>query len=99
MLPDLSLAGFNHSVASIERMSMAKLGRPRDEATKLKLSSNTQAHAIIEKKKLAQAGETKVFTSIRKAAEFIGIHSSYLAKCLNENNLYTGNGGYTIVNN
>jgi len=50
MLPDLSLAGFKHSVASIERMSMAKLGRPRDEATKLKLSSNTQAHAIIEKK-------------------------------------------------
>jgi hypothetical protein len=34
MLPDLSLAGFKHSVASIERMSMAKLGRPRDEATK-----------------------------------------------------------------
>ncbi len=89
------LAGFKHSAASIERMSMAKLGRPRDEATKLKLSANTQAHAIIATE--ISTGETKVFTSIRKAAEFIGIHSSYLAKCLNENNIYTGNGGYTIV--
>lgn len=89
-----SLAGFKHSGAYIERMSLAKLGRPRHEATKLKLSANTQPHVIIATK--ISTGETKVFTSIRKAAEFIGIHRSYLAKCLNENNIYPGN-SYTIV--
>ena len=57
-------------------MSLAKLGRPRDEATKLKLSANTQAHAIIATK--ISRGETKVFTSIIKAVNFIGIHPSYL---------------------
>lgn len=91
-----SLAGFKHSAASIERISLAKIGHPRDEATKLRLSANTQAHAIIATE--ISTGETEVFTSIRKAAEFISIHPSYLAKCLNENNIYTGK-GYTIVKN
>ena len=88
------LAGFKHSAASIERMSLAKIGHHRHEATKLRFSANTQAHAIIATE--ISTGETKVFTSIRKAAEFIGIHPSYLAKCLNENNISTGK-GYTIV--
>ena len=77
-------------------MSLAKLGHPRDEATKLKLSGNTKAHAIIVTE--ISTGEVKVFTSIRKAAKFIGIHSTSLAKCLNVKNIYTGH-GYTIVNN
>jgi len=89
-----SLVGFKHSALSIERMSLAKLGRPRDKDTKLKLSANLQAHAVIVTE--INTGETKVFTSIRKAAEFIGIHFSYLAKCLNKNNIYTGN-GYTVL--
>ena len=89
-----SLARFKHSVASIERISLAKIGNPRTEATKL--SANTQAHAIIVTQ--ISTGEKKVFTSIRKAAKFIGIHFSYLAKCLNVKNIYTGH-GYTIVKN
>lgn len=85
-----SLIGFKHSAITIERMSLA--GHPRNEATKL--SANTQAHPVIATE--IDTGEMKVFTSIRKAAEFISIHPSYLAKCLNENNIYKGN-GYTIV--
>ena len=67
-------------------MSLAKLGHPWNEATKLKLLANTQAHAIIATE--ISTGEIKVFISIRKTAKFIGIHYSYLAKCLNVNNIY-----------
>lgn len=91
-----SLEGFKHSVTTIKSMSLAKLGRPRDEATKLKLSSNTQAHPIIVTE--VSTGEIKMFTSIRKTAEFLGKHPSYLAKYLNKNNIYTVN-GYTIIKN
>ena len=52
--------------------------------------ANTQAHAIIATE--ISTSETKVFTSIRKTAKFIGIHYSSLAKWLNKNNIYTGNG-------
>jgi len=78
---------------------MAKLGRTWDEANKLKLSANTQPYAIIATE--ISTGETKVFTSTLKikAGEFIDIHYYYLTKCLNENNIYTGNRGYTIVKN
>ena len=89
-----SLVGFKHNTTTLERMSKAKLGRIRNETTKLKLSSNTQAHAIFLIDNNTK--ETKVFTSIRKTAEFIGIHHSYLAKCLNENKIYIRK-GYTIV--
>jgi len=89
-----SLEVFKHSVTTIKSMSLAKLGRPRDEATKLKLSSNTQAHPIIVTK--VSTGEIKMFTSIRKTTEFLGKHPSYIAKYLNKNNIYTVN-GYTII--
>lgn len=77
-------------------MSLAKLRHPRDEATKLMLSGNTQTHAIIVTE--ISTEEIKVFISIRKAAKFIGIHSTCLARCLNVKNIYTGH-GYTIVKN
>ena len=77
-------------------MNLIKLGRTRNEATKLKLSANTQPHAIIATE--ISTIKTKVYTSLRKAVEFIGMHPSYLAICLNENNIYTGN-SYTIVKN
>ena len=77
-------------------MSLAKLGHPWHEAIKLKLSGNTKAHAIIVTE--ISTGEVKVFISIRKAAKFIAIHFTCIAKCLNVKNIYTGH-GYTIVNN
>ena len=85
---------FKHSVVSTERIRAAKLGYTHDEATKLKLSSNKQAHAIrvID----ISTGEIKLFTSIRKTAKFMGMNYSYLAKCLKENKLYVGK-GYSIV--
>jgi hypothetical protein len=88
-----SLAGFKHSVTTIKRMSEGKLGRSRDEATKLKLSSNTQAHAIAITE--ISTGKIQVYPSIRKSAEFLGIHHSYLAKCLKINQIYIGK-GYSV---
>jgi group I intron endonuclease len=90
------LPGFKHSAATIDRISAAKLVRDRDEAIKLKLSSNMQARTIIATK--LSPRETKLFTSIRKTAEFMGMHPSYLAKWLKENKLYVGK-GYSIVQN
>jgi hypothetical protein len=55
-----------------------------------------QARTIIATK--LSPRETKLFTSIRKTAEFMGMHPSYLAKWLKENKLYVGK-GYSIVQN
>jgi hypothetical protein len=87
-----SLDGFKHSINTIERMRMVKLGRKRDEVTKLKLSANSQAYPITVKNN--KTGEIKLFTSIRKTAKFIGIHHSYIAKCLKINKIYKGKGYY-----
>lgn len=89
-----SLIGFKHSSTTIRRMSKAKLGHLRDESTKLKLSSNTQAHPLLLTK--IDTGETKIFTSIRKTAQYINIHPSYLAKCINKNKIYIVR-GYSII--
>jgi group I intron endonuclease len=85
-----SLAGFKHSAAVIKRISETKLGRVRSEATKAKLSYNTQSHAIIARE--ISTGNIKLFPSIRKTADFIGMHHSYLAKCLKANKIYVGKG-------
>jgi hypothetical protein len=87
-----SFYGFKHSIETIERMRLAKLGRKRDEVTKLKLSANSQAYPIRAINN--NTGETKLFTSVRKTANFIGIHHSYLAKCLKIKKFYTGRGYY-----
>ena len=75
-----SLIGFKHSTYTIDRMSKAKLGRARVEVTKLKLSANSQAHTFLATKN--ETGEDKVFSFFIKAAEFLGMHHSYLYKCL-----------------
>lgn len=89
-----SLIGFKHSIISIKKISKAKLGLPRNEVTKLKLSSNIQAHAL--KVTNTNTKEVKLFASIRKAAQFISIHHSYLAKCLRNKNVYIGR-GFSVV--
>jgi hypothetical protein len=85
---------FKHSIVSVEPKRTVKLGYTHDGATKLKLSSNKQGHVI--RSIDISTGEIKVFTSIRKAAKFMGMDYSYLAKYLKENKIYTGK-GYTIV--
>jgi NUMOD1 domain len=75
-------------------MRIARLGKPLSEATKLKLSANYQAFSLTVKN--CKTGEVILFTSIRKAAKFIGIHHSYIAKCLNKNSIFIGK-GYNIV--
>ena len=91
-----SFYGFKHSIKTIERMRLAKLGRKHDETTKLKLSANSQTYTITTINN--KTGETKLFTSVRKAANFIGIHYSYLAKCLKIKKFYIGRGYYITKN-
>ena len=85
-----SLKGFKHNITTIERMRMAKLGYGRDEATKLKIAANSHSYPVIIRNNIT--GEIKLFISIRRAAKFIGIHHSYLAKCLKVNEFYKGKG-------
>jgi hypothetical protein len=89
-----SLNGFKHSIKTIERMRMVNIGRKHDEATKLKLSANLQAHPItvINNK----TSEVKLFTSIRQTAKFISMNHTYLAKCLKINKFYKGRGYYVV---
>lgn len=69
-------------------MRIAKLGRKHDKATKLKLLANLQAYPITAINN--KTGEIKLFTSIRQTANFIGIHHSYLTKCLVTKKFYKG---------
>jgi hypothetical protein len=90
-----SLTGFRHSEASIELIRASKLGRNLTEEAKLKIASgNVQAQPVIVTDN--KTGENKEFTSVRKAAEFIGKHHSYIAKCIKKHTLYKGE-EYTIV--
>ena len=91
-----SLSGFKHSINTIERMRIAKLGRKHDKATKLKLSANPQAYPVIAINN--KTGEIKLFTSIRQTANFIGIHHSYLAIYLATKKFYKGKEYYITKN-
>lgn len=37
-----------------------------------------------------KAGETKEFSSIRKAAVYVNMHYTYLNKCIKNDNIYKG---------
>jgi hypothetical protein len=90
-----SLKGFIHNEATIELMRAAKLGQSRSEAAKSTIAAGSiKAQCVLVTNN--KTGENKEFTSIRKAAKFIGLHHSYIAKCINSNNLYKGK-DYTIV--
>lgn len=90
-----SIKGFKHSVATIKLMRAAKLGSKHSEFAKLKIANgNAQARSVIVTHN--KTGESKNFTSIRKAARFIGIHHSYVAKILKIHKIYIGK-LYTIT--
>jgi len=90
-----SLKGFKHSEASIKLMRIAKLGVKRSEFAKLKIAaSSTQGQSVIVTDN--KTGENKEFTSVRKAAKFVGIHHSYVAKVIKIHKIYVGK-AYTIT--
>lgn len=89
-----SLLGFRHSEASLELIRKASKDRIVSEETKLKLAeSSPKAKSTIVLDK--NTGEIIPFTSARKAAEYIGVHNSYVAKSLSTRsalNFYLGRG-------
>lgn len=81
-----SLYGYKHSIASIELMRRAKLGKSISEEVKLKLANNSQAFAL--KLENLDTEDILYFPSIRRTANYIGIHHSFLAKSLNKHGFY-----------
>jgi len=69
-------------------MRIARLGKIFSEATKLKLSSNKQSLSV--KVTNINTNNTKVFPSIRSSAKLLGMHHSYITKCLKKHKLYVG---------
>lgn len=87
--------GSVHTEATIELIHAAKLGRNLSEKVKLAITKgNIQAQSVLVTDN--KIGETIEFTFIRKTAEYIDLHHSYIAKCLKNNNTYIGK-DYTIV--
>lgn len=77
-------------------MKIAHQGKKLSNETKLKLveiNPDSQSTIIKDNK----TGEILLFPSIRKAAEHVGIHHSYLAKQIIKNKFYLGN-GFTVHN-
>jgi len=73
--------GFKHSEVTIKLMRAAKLGSKHSEFTKFKIAANNaKAKPVIVTNN--KTGEVKSFISIRKAAKFVGIHYSYVAKII-----------------
>jgi len=90
-----SMKGFKHSKETIKLMHIVKLGSKHSESAKLKIANNNaQAQSVIVTDN--KTGESKKFTSIRKAARFMGIHHSYVAKFLKINKIHVGK-VYTIT--
>lgn len=90
-----SLTGFKHNKTSIELIRASNLERKRTEIAKSKRAASSkraQCVTVINN----STGENIEFTSIRKAAKFINIHYSYVAKCIKERNVYKGK-EYTIL--
>ena len=89
------LTRFKHSEATIKLLRAAKLGSKYSELAKLKIKvGNAQKQCVIVTDN--KTGESKEFTYIRKAAKFIGIHHSYVAKNIKIYKIYVGK-LYTIT--
>lgn len=86
-----SLLGFKHSKISKEKMRISKLGKPF-LGDKENAYSNCKSFALVIKN--IDTEETLYLPSIRRTALFIGIHYSYLSKCLNKKGFYKGRGYY-----
>jgi hypothetical protein len=74
-----SLTGFKHSMATRELMSIKKMNSTLSPEARLKIAN-------------LETGEILSFVSIRKAAEYIGVHHSLLAKYIKLNKFYLGKG-------
>lgn len=79
----------NRTEASIEAIRKHKLGVPRTEQEKLSIansSPNASSVAVTE----IETGIVRYFSSIRNAANYMGTHHSYIAKCIKNNGIYIG---------
>lgn len=83
-----SLLGFKHSMISIEKMRINKKGRPF-YGSKENLSFCKKSLSLIAKE-IDNENNVIHFSSIRKAASFLNMHPSYLAKCMKNKNFYRG---------
>nr|YP_010121889.1 GIY-YIG endonuclease [Monilinia fructicola]QRF72265.1 GIY-YIG endonuclease [Monilinia fructicola] len=82
-----SLRGFKHSEATKEAMSLSKKDSIISEETRLKIATTLSKGEYIVVKVL-ETDSFLSFISIRKAAEFIDIHPSYLAKTIKLSGFY-----------
>lgn len=84
-----SLSGFKHSDTTKELMRSLATGRTHTEKSKQKMTANsaTSQTVIFTNNK---SGESKEFVSIRRVADYINKHHSYIAKSLNKNGIYKG---------
>ena len=83
-----SLRGFKHSEATKEIMSLIKKNNIISDETRLKIATTLSKGEYVMVKN-NETGEILSFLSIRKAAEFIVIHPSYLAKTLKLSTFYS----------
>ena len=83
-----SLRGFKHSEATKEIMSLIKKNNIISDETRLKIATTLSKGEYVMVKK-NETGEILSFISIRKAAEFIVMHPSYLAKTLKLSKFYS----------
>lgn len=76
-----SLAGFKHSVAARELMSIKKMNNVLSEEARLKIAIaiNQGVFTFVHN---VDTEEVLSFVSIRKAAEFLGINQSSIAKSI-----------------
>jgi hypothetical protein len=76
-----SLTGFKHSVAVRELMSIKKMNNVLSEEARLKIAIaiNQGVFTLVHN---VDTEEILSFVSIRKAAEFLGIHQSSIAKSI-----------------
>lgn len=77
-----SLTGFKHSEESKEKIRKSKTGKPFPYS-KENLYANKKSICIFVTN--LNTGEVLNFPSVRRAALYIGIHYSYLFKCLSKN--------------
>ena len=74
-----SVLGLKHTKASIERIRKLQLARTHTEEAKVKIGASS-IKALSVTVTQVKNGETKVFTSIRSAAFYTGLHHCYIAK-------------------
>jgi hypothetical protein len=82
-----SLLGFKHKLSTLEIIRKSKLGRTCSDETKAKLSQNSQS--ILIRVKDLITGEILIFYSIRRTADFLNKHPSYISRCLMKKSYYS----------